>query len=341
MKLKKSEVMNMGKKLINDPDRVVEDSLSGLLRANAHLLRQCESDPRAVVRRKLDPNTVGVVIGGGSGHEPAFIGYVGDGMADGVAIGNIFASPSPYPILTAMQEVDQGKGVLLIYGNYSGDCMNFSMAAELAVLEGHEVKEIIVHDDVASAPKGEEDKRRGIAGEFFIYKVAGAKAKDGASLNEVFETTRKANAWVRSMGVALSPCSLPQTGKPNFSISEDEIEIGMGVHGEPGIKRTKLMPAQDLAKMLVETICADFDYDGSEVAVLVNGLGATSLFELYIVYDGVADELEKRNIRIHKSFVGEYITSQEMAGCSLTLLKLDDELKELIDAPVHTACFKL
>lgn len=333
--------MNLGKKLINHPDQVVEDGLAGLLRANGHLLKKSDLDPRAVVRTELEPNTVGTVIGGGSGHEPAFVGFVGDGMADGVAIGNIFASPSPYPIQAAIQEVDQGQGVLLLYGNYSGDCMNFSMAAELAGLEGHEVKELIVHDDVASAPRGQEEKRRGIAGEFFMYKVAGAKAKSGAPLTEVFDTVNKANDWVRTIGVALSPCSLPQTGKPNFSIGENEMEIGMGVHGEPGSERTKVKSAKETANLLVETLCEDFQYDGTEVAVLVNGLGSTSLIELYIVYDNVAAELGKRNITIHKSFVGEYITSQEMAGCSLTLLKLDNELKELIDAPAETACFKL
>ncbi|WP_348520905.1 dihydroxyacetone kinase subunit DhaK [Alicyclobacillus fastidiosus] len=267
------------------------------------------------------------------------MGYVGEGFADGVAVGNIFASPSPYPILTATKEVDQGAGVLLIYGNYSGDNMNFSMAAELAEMDGHQVRELVVHDDVASAPKGEEHKRRGIAGEVFIYKIAGAKSRTGASLDEVYETTEKANNWTRSMGVALEPCSLPQTGKPNFSIGPDEMEIGMGVHGEPGIRRTKLMSAREVAKELVESICGDFPYEGSDVAVMVNGLGATSLLELYIVYDNVVDELAKLNIRVHKSFVGEYITSQEMAGCSLTIMKLDDELKELIDAPAKTMCF--
>jgi dihydroxyacetone kinase-like protein len=326
------------KKLINNPDLVVDDSLAGFLRANASIIRRSERDPRAVVRRSMEPNKVGIVIGGGSGHKPAFIGYVGEGMADGVAVGNIFASPSPYPILAAMQDVHQDKGILLIYGNYSGDCMNFSMAAELAEMEDIEVKQIIVRDDVASASKEEANRRRGIAGEFFVYKIAGAKASTHASLEEVYRTTEKANDWVRSMGVALSPCSLPQTGKPSFTLGDDEMEIGLGVHGEPGVRRGPLLPAKDVAAELVDTILKDFDYSGSEVAVLVNGLGSTSLMELYIMFDNIADELESKNVKIYRSFVGEYITSLEMGGCSLTLLKLDDELKELIDKPYKTGC---
>ncbi|WAH38861.1 dihydroxyacetone kinase subunit DhaK [Alicyclobacillus dauci] len=327
------------KKLINNPEKVVEDMLAGFLRAHADILKRSDRDGRAIVRKNVERGKVGIVIGGGSGHKPAFIGYVGDGMADGVAVGNIFASPSPYPIFGAMQDIEQGNGVFLIYGNYSGDCMNFSMAAELAEMEGIEVKQLIVHDDVASAPKEEADRRRGIAGEVFIYKVAGAKAKQGASLEEVYAATHKANEWIRSMGVALSPCSLPQTGKPSFTLGVDEMEIGLGVHGEPGVRRGPLRPAAEVAAELVDCICADMDYTDSDVAVMVNGHGSTSLMELYIVYDAVAKELERRNIRIYRSYVGEYITSLEMGGCSLTMLKLDDELKELIDAPAHTACF--
>ncbi|UOF90411.1 dihydroxyacetone kinase subunit DhaK [Fodinisporobacter ferrooxydans] len=329
------------KKLINNPNHVVDDALSGFLRANREIVRRSEKDPRAVVRTTIEANKVGIVIGGGSGHKPAFIGYVGEGMADGVAIGNIFASPSPYPILSAIQEVHQGNGVLLIYGNYSGDCMNFSMAAELAELEDINVKQIIVRDDVASATKEEANRRRGIAGEFFVYKIAGAKAQEGCTLEEVFQTTEKANNWVRSMGVGLTPCSLPQTGKPSFILGENEMEFGLGVHGEPGVRKGPLLPARDVANELVNTICNDFDFEGSEVAVLVNGLGSTSLMELYIMYDNIAEELEKRNIQIYRSFVGEYITSMEMGGCSLTLLKLDEELKKLIDKPAVTGCFKL
>ncbi len=327
------------KKLINNPDLVVEDMLAGFLRAHADIVKRSNRDERAVIRQDLDRNKVGIVIGGGSGHKPAFIGYVGKGIADGVAVGNIFASPSPYPILAAVQDTNQGRGVLLIYGNYSGDCMNFSMAAELAEFEDIEVKQLIVRDDVASAPVEESEKRRGIAGEVFVYKVAGAKAEKGASLEEVFTTTQKANDWIRSMGVALAPCSLPQTGKPSFILPDDEMEIGLGVHGEPGVRRGPLRPAHEVAIELVESICNDMDYSQSEVALMVNGLGSTSQIELYIVYDAVAKELDKRNIRIYRSYVGEYITSLEMGGCSLTMLKLDDELKELIDAPAHTACF--
>jgi dihydroxyacetone kinase-like protein len=331
----------MMKKLLNNPDQVVDDMLAGFLRANQSIIRRSERDPRAIVRRSIEPDKVGIIIGGGSGHKPAFIGYVGEGMADGVAVGNIFASPSPYPILAAMQDVHQDKGILLIYGNYSGDCMNFSMAAELAEMENIEVKQIIVGDDVASAPPDEAHRRRGIAGELFVYKIAGAKASAGASLEEVYQTTQKANEWVRSMGVALAPCSLPQTGEPSFTLGDDEMEIGLGVHGEPGVRRGPLLPAREVAKELVNTILGDFDCSGSEVAVLVNGLGSTSLMELYIMYDNIADELEARNVTIYRSFVGEYMTSLEMGGCSLTILKLDDELKELIDKPAKTGCFSI
>ncbi|WP_245632831.1 dihydroxyacetone kinase subunit DhaK [Alicyclobacillus kakegawensis] len=328
----------MTKKLINHPDRVVEDMLAGFLLAHSDVARQSELDPRAIVRRNLHPDKVGIVIGGGSGHEPAFIGYLGDGGVDGVAVGNIFASPSPYPVLAAIKETDQGQGVLLIYGNYSGDCMNFSMAVELAEMEGHQLREIVVHDDVASAPRGHEEERRGIAGEILIYKVAGVKAKQGATLDEVYQTTEKANQWIRSVGVGLHPGSLPQTGKPNFELADDEMELGMGVHGEPGIQRTKMVSAREVARQLVTMICDDFDYSGAEVAVMLNGLGATSLLELYIVYADVVKELQKRRVRVYKSFLGEYITSQEMAGCSLTVLKLDDELKHLIDVHSDMAC---
>lgn len=329
------------KKLINNPDEVVDNMLVGFLRANQSIVRRSERDSRAIVRRSIETDKVGIVIGGGSGHKPAFIGYVGEGMADGVAVGNIFASPSPYPILAAMQDVHQGKGILLIYGNYSGDCMNFSMAAELAEMENIEVKQIIVGDDVASAPLDEANRRRGIAGEFFVYKIAGAKAATGASLEEVHQTTQKANEWVRSMGVALSPCSLPQTGKPSFILGDEEMEIGLGVHGEPGVRRGALLPAREVSKEIVSSILNDFDYSGSEVAILVNGLGSTSLMELYIMYDNIADELEARNIKIFRSFVGEYVTSLEMGGCSLTILKLDDELKELINKPAKTGCLSV
>jgi len=325
------------KKIVNDPKNVVEEMLEGYLKAHSSYIKRLEEHPRALVlNRETKENKVGVLVGGGSGHEPGFLGYVGEGMADGVAVGNIFASPSPDPIIEVTKAIDKGAGVLYIYGNYAGDLMNFGMAAEMVELEdGIEVKSVIGNDDVASAPKEEQDKRRGIAGEFFVFKAAGAAADWGLSLDEVARVAQKANDNTRSMGVGLTPCYLPQTGKPSFEIEDDEIEIGLGHHGEPGVEKTSILTAQEISERFINDILNDYELEsGSEVAVLVNGLGSTTLMELYIVYDEVEKILTEKGIKIYKSYVGDYITSLEMGGCSVTLMKLDDELKKAVDHAV-------
>ncbi|CAI9395500.1 PTS-dependent dihydroxyacetone kinase 2, dihydroxyacetone-binding subunit DhaK [Bacillus sp. T2.9-1] len=330
------------KKLINNPTNVVDEMIEGYINAYPQYVKQLEENKRSLVTaKKSRENKVGVLIGGGSGHEPAFMGYVGEGMADGVAVGNIFASPPPDPILEATKAIDKGAGVVYIYGNYAGDVMNFGMAAELADLEcGIEVGSVLVTDDVASAPKNEIEKRRGIAGEFFVTKVAGAAAENGYSFAEVIRVAQKANDYTRSMGVGLTPCSLPQTGKPSFELAETEMEIGLGHHGEPGVEKGELAPADDVAERLVQDILVDMPLDqGEEVAVLVNGLGSTTRMELYIMFRKVKQILSEKGIVIHRSYVGDYSTSLEMGGCSVTLIKLDDELKELVDQPADCAMF--
>src|SRR5690606_10698788 len=315
--------------------------IDGYLKAHPTYVRRLEENDRAVVttRKTLD-NKVGILIGGGSGHEPGFLGYVGDGMADGVAIGNIFASPPPAPILEVTKAINKGAGVVYLYGNYAGDVMNFGMAAELAEMEGIEVEMALTTDDVASAPKEEKEKRRGIAGEFFVFKTAGAAADKGYDLKNVARVARKTNENTRSMGVGLTPCSLPQTGKPSFEIGDDEMELGLGHHGEPGIKKAPLDTADNVADEILDHIFADMPLNaGDDVAVLVNGLGSTPRMELYIMFRRVEQRLKEKGINIYRSYVGDYITSLEMGGCSITLTKLDDELKTFIDHPVDCPMF--
>ncbi|KZM57014.1 MULTISPECIES: dihydroxyacetone kinase subunit DhaK [Aeribacillus] len=330
------------KKLINDPKNVVEEMIEGYVKAYPDYVKQLPENKRAIVTtRKTREGKVGILIGGGSGHEPAFMGYVGEGMADGVAVGNIFASPSPEPILAVTKAIDKGAGVVYLYGNYAGDVMNFGMAAEMAELdEDICVGTAITTDDVASAPKEEKGKRRGIAGEFFVWKAAGAAADFGYNLDEVVRVAKKANENIRSMGVGLTPCSLPQTGKPSFEIGDDEMEIGLGHHGEPGIEKGPLKPADEVADRLVNEILEDIEIEeGDKVAVLVNGLGSTPYMELFIIFRRVEKLLSERGIKIYRSYVGNYITSLEMGGCSITLMKLDEELEKMIDHPVNTPMF--
>ncbi|MBT2216332.1 dihydroxyacetone kinase subunit DhaK [Virgibacillus dakarensis] len=330
------------KKLINSPVDVVEEMIEGYVMAHPDYISQLPTNKRSLVTKKANKDRkVGILIGGGSGHEPAFMGYVGAGMADGVAVGNIFASPSPDPILEVTKAIDKGAGVVYLYGNYAGDVMNFGMAAEMADLEEDiEVGMALVTDDVASALKAEKEKRRGIAGEFFVYKAAGAAADFGYGLNDVVRMAEKANENTRSMGVGLTPCSLPQTGEPSFEIGEDEMEIGLGHHGEPGIEKGKLESADRVAERLVRDILADIEINnGDDVAVLVNGLGSIPRMELYIVYRRVEQLLNELGITIYRSYVGDYITSLEMGGCSVTLMKLDDELKKAVDHPVDCPMF--
>ncbi|ASK63926.1 dihydroxyacetone kinase subunit DhaK [Virgibacillus phasianinus] len=330
------------KKLVNNPVNVVDEMVEGYVRAHPDYIKQLSSNNRALVTvRETKQNKVGILIGGGSGHEPGFMGYVGEGMADGVAVGNIFSSPSPDPILEVTKSINKESGVVYLYGNYAGDVMNFGMAAEMADLEEDiEVGMAIATDDVASAPKEEKEKRRGIAGELFIYKAAGAAADFGCNLEEVVRIARKANDHTWSMGVGTSPCYHPQTGKPSFEIGDDEMEIGLGHHGEPGLEKGPLETADKLADRLLNDILIDSGITkGDEVAVLVNGLGSTPKMDLYIVYRRVEQILSEQGIKIYCSYVGDYITSLEMGGCSVTLMKLDDELTKVMDHPVNCPMF--
>jgi dihydroxyacetone kinase-like protein len=328
------------KKLMNNPNHVVDEMVEGYVAAYPQYIKKLDSSKRALVRSNLQAGKVGIVIGGGSGHEPGFMGYVGKGLADGAAVGNIFASPSPEPIVEATKAVHQGAGILYVYGNYAGDCMNFDMAAEFSSMEDIRVETIRVTDDVASAPKEHTDRRRGIAGIIFMYKVAGAAADRGYQLDELVAVCNKANDNMRTMGVALSPCSLPQTQKATFELADDEMEIGLGIHGEPGVERGKLDTADHVAERLVEIIQKDLEiHSGDRVAVMINGLGSTSQLEMFIVFRRVASILADQGIAVHRSYVGEYLTSLEMGGCSITIMKLDEELANLIDHPADSAVF--
>jgi len=326
------------KKIINHPNAVVSDMLEGFAKANPGLVYF----PGVEVIAKKDKKVkVGLVSGGGSGHEPAHAGYVGEGLLDAAVAGNVFASPSSDRVLKGVQEANTGKGVLLIIKNYSGDLMNFDLAKEMAEMEGIEVDSVVVKDDVAVKDSTYSTGRRGIAGTVFVHKIAGAAAASGASLPEVKRVAEKTIASVRSMGMAMSPCILPGVGKPGFVLGDDEIEIGMGIHGEPGVERTAVKTAAELAAALCGKIRADYDYAGSEVAVMVNGLGATPLMELYILYNEVEKLLSEAGAKVHRVFVGNYMTSLEMSGCSVTVLKLDDELKALLDAPCDAPALKI
>lgn len=323
------------KKIINDPNQVVSDMLKGIEKANPQL--RYIPDVEVITKRQKEENKVGLVSGGGSGHEPSHAGYVGYGMLDSAVCGNVFASPSPDRVLEGIKEADTGKGVLLIIKNYSGDIMNFEMAKDLAEMEDITVEAVVVKDDVAVEESTYSTGRRGIAGTVFVHKIAGAKAVKGGTLEEVKKVAEKTISNLRSMGMAMSACTIPAVGKPGFELKEDEIEIGMGIHGEPGVQRTEILSAEALANELLAKIFNDADFENSEVAVMVNGLGATPLMELYILNNEVSKILEEKNIKVYKNFVGNYMTALEMSGCSVTLLKLDDELKELLDTPCKTA----
>lgn len=327
----------MLKKLINDPFDAVDEMLEGFVAAHADLVRLAA--PRVVARLTKAERKVGLVIGGGSGHEPAFCGYVGAGLADAAAVGNVFAAPSADVCLEAIRVASSGAGVLISYGNYAGDVLNFDAATEMARSEGLAVRTLRVTDDVASAPPNERDKRRGIAGDVLIFKAAGAAAERGDSLDAVERMASRANAAVASIGVALSACEVPGAGRPTFEIGPTEMEIGMGVHGEPGLKRGPLEKADDVAGTMVEAILSDWRASGlagTEIALMVNGLGATAYLDLYVLYRAARRALEAAGCEVTRSYVGEYVTSLEMAGASISVLRLDDELRELLDAPALT-----
>ena len=325
------------KKIINNPSNFVEESIQGLVISHPDIYSFATDNERVIKRTVKAKNKVGIVSGGGSGHLPVFTGYVGKGMLDACAVGSVFASPSVDQIASAIRNGDNGNGVLCVLGNYGGDVMNFEMACEIVKDEGIETKTIIVSDDIASASSEEKLKRRGIAGLILAFKIAGATAEKGASLEEVFKITSNANINLRTIGVAISSCILPEVGKPTFILDNDEIEIGMGIHGEPGIKREKLKKADILVDDLCEIIFKDFELlSKDKVSIMINSLGATPLEELYIVSKRVNEIFSKLEIDIVKSYVGRYATSLEMAGMSITVLKLNDDLsKALLD---HSEC---
>jgi len=328
------------KKCINTPESFVRDMVEGIIAAHGDQLRLVGDNFRVIVTAKPKPGKVAIVTGGGSGHLPLFLGYVGDGLADGCTVGNVFASPSSADMYETIKAADNGAGTLLLFGNYGGDKLNFEMAAELAEMDDIRTLTLLGADDVASAPNDKKENRRGVAGIFFAYKIAGACAAEMKTLDEVSEVTGKALGAIRSMGVAFSPCTVPEAGKPTFEINEDEMEIGMGIHGEPGISRTKMKTADEIVSELMEHILSDLPFEnGDEVAVLINGLGATPLEELYVVFRALAKILKERNISIYRSYVGEYATSMEMAGLSISLMRLDDQLKYYLDKPCNSPFF--
>lgn len=330
------------KKLINEGAAAVDEMLAGILAAHPRHLRALEGSPRSIVAKYGPrPGKVGMVIGGGSGHEPSFLGFVGKGLADAAAIGNVFASPPPDPIIECAKAVDGGVGVLFLYGNYAGDVMNFDMAAEMLAMDDIDVRTVVTTDDVASAPPEQRERRRGVAGNVFVFKAAGAACDMMYGFDEVERVARLANERTYTMGVALSPCSLPQTLKPNFELGADEMEIGMGIHGEPGVARGPLKPADQVTEELVGKILDEMKpASGDRVAVLVNSLGSTPLMELYILMRKVKMMLDEAGLTIHLSLVGNYCTSLEMAGASITLMHLNDELQRLIDHPCDCAMFR-
>ncbi|OUM98016.1 MAG: dihydroxyacetone kinase [Paenibacillaceae bacterium ZCTH02-B3] len=327
------------KKLINQPEHVVREMIEGFIAAYGRDYRMLENVNGVVRKEKKDK--VAIVIGGGSGHEPLFIGFVGEGMADGAAMGNVFAAPPPDTVLAVTKAVDAGKGVLYLYGNYAGDVLNFDMAAELAEMEGIETRTVRITDDVASAPSDRIHDRRGIAGDVMVFKIAGAAAEAGLPLEEVERLARKANDNTRSIGIALTPGTLPGADRPTFTLPDDEIEFGMGIHGEPGIRREKLQPADRLVDHMMDLLLADLPFRaGDEVVVLINGLGSTTLMELLIVNRRVAQVLRDKGISVYDTDVGSLCTTQEMGGMSITLMRLDDELKHFYDQPAYTPYYQ-
>jgi dihydroxyacetone kinase-like protein len=327
------------KKLINDPFNVTVESIEGFTLAYKQLVRLvC---PHVVARRDAPiSEKVGVVVGGGSGHEPLFLGWVGYGMADAAVLGEVFSAPSPPMILDATRAANGGKGVLYVYGNYAGDNMNFDIAAESAEANGIETATVRVWDDVASAPPDKVQERRGLAADLFVIKVAGAKAEEGLSLSEVRKTAERARDNCRTFAVALTPATVPTSGQPTFTIGESEMYFGIGAHGERGTRKTDLLSADETASILVDEVVRDLPFKkGDEVNMIVNGYGSTTLMELFIINRKAQTLLGELGIRVYGTEVGNFLTSQEMGGCSLTLMRLDEELKKCIDAPAITPAY--
>ena len=327
------------KKFLNDPQDFVDEMLEGIYAAHPDVT-YTNDDKRCYVTAHPKKGKVGIATGGGSGHLPLFLGYVGDGMLDGCAVGGVFQSPSSDQMYEVTRYIDQGAGVLYIYGNYTGDIINFDMAAEMADVDGIRVRSVVGNDDAASSIVGEEHKRRGVAGIFFVYKAAGAAAAEGLDLDEVTRLADKARLNTRTIGVALSSCVVPEVGHATFSLGDDEMEIGMGIHGEPGISRRKLEPADAVVDEMMDRIFKEQDYGkAGEVAVLVNGLGGTPREELYIFYRRISQLFADRNVKVKHVWIGEFATAMEMAGASISVLKLDAELDRLMAAPARTPFF--
>ena len=327
------------KKFINSVETVEDEMIQGLVKAYPQYLKKIDGH-NVVVRAKKKEGKVALISGGGSGHEPAHAGYVGEGMLDAAVAGAVYTSPASDAILEGIKAIATDAGVLMVIKNYTGDVMNFEMAAEMAEMEGINVKQVVVNDDVAVKDSLYTVGRRGVAGTVFVHKIAGALAETGASLDEVQAVAQKVIDNVRTMGAATLPSTIPASGKPGFELAEDEMEVGIGIHGEPGTHREKMMTANEITDHLLEKILADIDYSGSEVAVMVNGSGSTPLMELYIINNRVADVLAEKGIKVVKTFVGEYMTSIDMAGFSISVLKLDDQLKELLAAKADTPAMK-
>jgi len=329
----------MMKKIINQPANVVDEMLSGISLAYPQYVRRLQG-LNVLTRANAPTAKVALVSGGGSGHEPSHGGFVGRGMLDAAVAGAVFTSPTPDQIFEAIKAVNGGKGVLLVVKNYTGDVLNFEMAAEMADAEGIRVEKVVVNDDVAVENSTWTSGRRGIAGTLFVHKIAGAKAEAGGSLDEVKAVAEKVIANVRSMGMAISPCTVPEAGKPSFTLKDDEMEIGIGIHGEPGTHREALLPADKIVDQLLEKIFADISINsGDEIALLVNGLGATPLMELFVANRRVSEVLSSKGIHVAKTAVGNFMTSLEMGGFSISVLKLDAELKQLLFAPAETPAF--
>lgn len=327
------------KKFINDVALVEDQMIQGMVKAYPGYLRKLDCG-NVVVRAHKKEGKVALISGGGSGHEPAHGGYVGEGMLDAAVSGAVFTSPTPDQIFEGIKAVATDKGVLMVIKNYTGDVMNFEMAGEMAQMEGIKVAQVVVNDDVAVKDSLYTVGRRGVAGTVFVHKIAGAKAETGASLEEVQAVAQKVIDNVRTMGMAIRPCTVPAAGQPGFELRDDEMEVGIGIHGEPGTHREPLKKADEIVDLLLDKILADLDYSGKEVAVMINGAGATPLMELFIVNNHLSDVLAEKGIKVYKTLVGEYMTSIEMEGFSISLLRLDDELKELLDAKADTPAFK-
>jgi len=327
------------KKFINAVEKVEDQMIQGMVKAFPQYVRKLDCG-NVVVRSSKKQGKVALISGGGSGHGPAHGGYVGEGMLDAAVAGAVFTSPTPDQVLEGIKAIATDAGVLMVIKNYTGDVMNFEMAAEMAEAEGIKVKQVVVNDDVAVQDSLYTVGRRGVAGTVFVHKIAGAMAETGASLDEVQAVAQKVIDNVRTMGAAIRPCTVPAAGKPGFELGEDEMEIGIGIHGEPGTHREPLKTADEIVDMLLGQILGDIDYTGSEVAVMINSAGATPQMELFIINNRVADVLAEKGIKVYKTLVGEFMTSIEMEGFSISLLKLDGQLKSLLDAKADTPAYK-